>query len=96
VRWATTRRWSARLLAGPPPDSVSDLTVAFDSKTGTGGRFEFLVALGLPAALFAHTVARFSERTGAIGSKTLWTEVEPTEWNVLPTRVVGAGFVLVG
>jgi hypothetical protein len=41
-------------------------------------------------------VARFSERTGAIGSKTLWTEVEPTEWNVLPTRVVGAGFVLVG
>jgi hypothetical protein len=56
----------------------------------------FLVLLGLPVALFPYPVARFSERVDAIGSTTLWTQVEPAEWTVLLTRVVGVGSVLAG
>jgi hypothetical protein len=43
------------------------------------GAGPFLVALGLPSALFPYHVARFAERTDAIGSKTPWTRVEPAD-----------------
>jgi hypothetical protein len=47
------------------------------------------IALGLPGALFPYPVARFSERTDAIGSRTSWTRVEPADWKVTLTRLVG-------
>lgn len=52
-----------------------------------------LVLLGLPAALLPYPIARFSERTDAIGSKTSWVEVEPADWKVTFTRVGGVVFV---
>lgn len=55
-----------------------------------------LVLLGLPAALFPYPLARFSERTDAIGSTTSWVEVEPADWMVTLTRAVGVGLVVGG
>lgn len=56
----------------------------------------FLLALGLPAALVPAPIARFSERTDAIGSKRSWLQVEPTAWKVRLTRATGIVFAIGG
>ena len=61
-----------------------------------GGLALLLVLLGIPGAAFPYRVARFEERMDSIGSKRAWSEVEPAEWKVLLTRVVGAGMLFVG
>lgn len=55
-----------------------------------------LVALGLPSAIWPTPFARFGERLDAIGSKRSWSEVEPADWYVGLTRLVGIGMVIFG
>ena len=61
-----------------------------------GGIALLLVLLGIPGAVFPYRMARFEERMDSIGSKRAWSEVEPAEWKVLFTRVVGVGMSFVG
>ncbi|PSQ15200.1 hypothetical protein BRD02_07095 [Halobacteriales archaeon QS_8_69_73] len=61
-----------------------------------GGIALLLVLLGIPGAVFPYRMARFEERMDSIGSKRAWSEVEPAEWKVLLTRVVGVGMSFVG
>jgi hypothetical protein len=56
----------------------------------------FGVVLGPLMALYPYRVARFEERLDAIGSKRSWSEVEPADWKVMLTKVVGAGMALFG
>ena len=51
---------------------------------------------GLLLAVRPYRVARFRERTDAIGSRRSWSSVEPTDWNVQMTRIVGVGLALFG
>jgi len=52
----------------------------------------FMLLFGLPQAIWPYKLARFSEQIDAIGSKTSWDEVEPAEWKVYLTRLIGIGF----
>ncbi|WP_435334544.1 hypothetical protein [Haloarchaeobius sp. TZWWS8] len=54
-----------------------------------------LVLAGLPLALRPYRIARLSERLDSLGSKTHWGDVEPANWKVLLTRVVGVGAAIV-
>ncbi|WP_338729171.1 hypothetical protein [Haladaptatus sp. DJG-WS-42] len=56
----------------------------------------FLLLAGLPAALWPYRLARLGEQVDAIGSTTPLAGVEPADWNVLLTRVIGVGMILVG
>ncbi|WP_332899385.1 hypothetical protein [Haladaptatus sp. CMSO5] len=56
----------------------------------------FFLLGGLPAALWPSRLARLGEQLDAIGSTTPLDRVEPAEWNVLLTRVLGIGMILVG
>lgn len=49
----------------------------------------FLV-FGAPSAVWPYRLARFEERLDSIGSKRRWSDVEPADWKVTLTRVVGA------
>jgi hypothetical protein len=55
-----------------------------------------LVAVGVVFYRRAETVTWFFEVIDAIGSKTRADEVEPAEWNVLLTKLLGAAGVVVG
>lgn len=55
-----------------------------------------VAALGVPALVWPYRVSRLGERMDAIGSTRRASEVEPADWNVLLTRIVGAAFVLFG
>ena len=63
---------------------------------GDGGIALLLVLFGIPGAVFPYRMARIEERMDLIGSKRAWSEVEPAEWKVLLTRVVGVGMSFVG
>lgn len=56
----------------------------------------FLLAVGIPHAIWPYEFARFEERIDSIGSKRSWSEVEPAEWKVTLTRVVGVGMAFLG
>ena len=56
----------------------------------------FLAGWGLLLAARPYRVARFGERLDAIGSRRSWNSVEPTDWNVRMTRIVGVGLALFG
>lgn len=75
--------------ARPPADDS-------DGTDGSGGIGFIMLLFGLPGALAPYKVARFGEQLDAIGSKTRSRDVEPADWNVLLTRVVGIGMTLVG
>jgi len=53
-----------------------------------------LLPLGLLQAVWPYKLARFSEQMDSIGSKRRWSEVEPADWKVLLTRVIGVLLVL--
>lgn len=55
-----------------------------------------LLVFGGGSAYFARPLTRFSEQIDAIGSKTRASEVEPAEWNVMLTRVVGVVLAVIG
>lgn len=55
-----------------------------------------LIAFGLPGAIWPYKLARFGEQLDAIGSKRSWSEVEPADWNVALTRIIGLAFVTFG
>ncbi|WP_435348900.1 hypothetical protein [Haloarchaeobius sp. HRN-SO-5] len=55
-----------------------------------------LVVFGLPGAVWPYKVARFEEQMDSIGSKRSWSEVEPADWKVGLTRVVGIGMSVFG
>lgn len=55
-----------------------------------------MLVFGLPNAMWPYKMARFEEQLDAIGSKRSWSEVEPADWKVLLTRVVGAIMVAFG
>lgn len=59
----------------------------------------FLAVLGLPlgtlAAVRPYDVTKVAEAVDAIGRKPSGP-VEPADWNVLLTRLVGAAFALLG
>lgn len=54
------------------------------------------LVFGIPGAVWPYKFARFEEQLDAIGSKRSWSEVEPAEWKVLLTRVMGIVMALVG
>ena len=56
----------------------------------------FLLAIGIPNAVWPYKFARFEEQMDSIGSKRSWSEVEPADWKVALTRIVGAGMALFG
>ena len=56
----------------------------------------FLLAVGIPNAVWPYKFARFEERMDSIGSKRSWFEVEPADWKVALTRVVGVGIAIFG
>ena len=56
----------------------------------------FLLAVGIPNAVWPYKFARFEERMDSIGSKRSWSEVEPADWKVAFTRIVGAGMTFFG
>lgn len=55
-----------------------------------------LLVFGLPGAVWPYKYARFEERIDAIGSKRSWSEVEPADWKVRLTRVIGTAMVIGG
>ena len=55
-----------------------------------------LIGFGLLGAVWPYRVARFEEQIDAIGSKRSWDEVEPTEWKVMLTRVIGVVVAFIG
>ena len=56
----------------------------------------FFAGWGLLLAARPYRAARLDERTDAIGSRRSWNSVEPTDWNVQMTRIVGVGLALFG
>ena len=56
----------------------------------------FLLVFGLPGGIWPYKLARFEERLDSIGSKRSWSEVEPADWKVALTRIIGVGMALVG
>ena len=54
----------------------------------------FLLAVGIPNAVWPYKFAKFEEQVDSIGSKRSWSEVEPADWKVALTRVVGIGIAL--
>ena len=56
----------------------------------------FLLAIGIPNAAWPYKFARFEEQMDSIGSKRSWSEVEPADWKVALTRIVGVGMALFG
>ena len=82
---------------GPPDRYDRDTEVENDDESnGQGGVGFFLLVFGLPAALRPYAMARFGEQIDAIGSTTRSSEVEPANWNVLLTRMIGLGMTVVG
>ena len=55
-----------------------------------------LIGFGLLNAARPYKMARFEEQMDSIGSKRSMAAVEPAEWKVALTRIVGVGMVLVG
>lgn len=55
-----------------------------------------LLAFGLPGAVWPYKVARFEEQLDSIGSKRAWHEVEPADWKVTVTRIIGLAMVTFG
>ncbi|WP_227353060.1 hypothetical protein [Haladaptatus salinisoli] len=55
-----------------------------------------LLGLGLLGVRHAYGVARFEERLDAVGSARRTGSVEPAEWNVALTRVLGGCLAAVG
>ena len=56
----------------------------------------FLLAFGLPGAIWPYKLAQFEERLDSIGSKRSWSDVEPADWKVVLTRITGVGIALFG
>ena len=56
----------------------------------------FLLAIGIPNAVWPYKFAKFEEQMDSIGSKRSWSEVEPADWKVALTRIVGVGIALFG
>lgn len=54
------------------------------------------VVLGFLAMVWPYRVARFRQAWQAIGSTRSLSDVEPADWNVTLTRVVGVVFILLG
>lgn len=55
-----------------------------------------VLLFGLPSATIPYRMAKLEEAIDAIGSKRKSSEVEPAEWKVLLTRIVGVLMVLYG
>lgn len=55
-----------------------------------------LLVLGVPGAVWPYKMARLEEQFDSIGSKRSWSEVEPADWKVTLTRVVGVVMLLFG
>ncbi|MDS0259644.1 hypothetical protein NDI56_09595 [Haloarcula sp. S1CR25-12] len=72
-----------------PPDRSED--------TANGLAFGPLLAIGGALSYrYAYQITRISEQLDAIGSTTRASEVEPAEWNVAVTKVLGAAGVVFG
>lgn len=56
----------------------------------------FVALFGVVGVIWPYRVARFEEQMDSIGSKRRFGEVEPTDWRVTLTRVVGGVFVVLG
>ena len=68
-----------------------------DDPTAEAALFGLLfLVFGGVGVVYPRPVARFGEQLDAIGSTTSMDEVEPTDWNVVLTRVVSVVFVLFG
>ena len=57
--------------------------------------FIFMV-IGAASAIWPYRLAKFGEILDAVGSKRSLGEVEPADWNVGLTRLVGIVMVIVG
>ena len=55
-----------------------------------------LLITGVPAAIWPYKFARVNEQIDAIGSKRPAYAVEPADWNVRLTRIVGIVLVIAG
>lgn len=55
-----------------------------------------LLVFGILNAIWPYKLARFEEQLDSIGSKRSWSEVEPAEWKVVLTRLVGVAMAVVG
>ena len=55
-----------------------------------------LLVFGVPGAVWPYKMARLEEQFDSIGSKRSWSEVEPADWKVTLTRVVGVVMLLFG
>jgi hypothetical protein len=55
-----------------------------------------MLVVGVPHAVWPYKLARFKEQMDSIGSKRSWDEVEPADWKVTLTRVLGVGMAGVG
>jgi len=80
------------------PDDYETASDPRDDAGGGGGAVLGFIVLvfGAGSAYFARPVARISEQIDAIGSTTPASEVEPAEWNVVLTRIVGILFAVLG
>ena len=56
----------------------------------------FLLVFGVPGAIWPYKLSRFEEQMDSIGSKRSWSEVEPADWKVALTRIMGVGMALFG
>ncbi|WP_235853623.1 hypothetical protein [Halosimplex salinum] len=83
---------------GGGPDGPQEVDERRDGGSGDGSIFfgVLLTGFGALSTRFAYGFARLSEQFDAIGSKTPASEVEPAEWNVALTRIVGVLLALVG
>ena len=55
-----------------------------------------LLVFGFPSAIWSYKIARFEEQLDGIGSKRSWSEIEPADWKVGLTRVIGIGMTIIG
>lgn len=81
----------------PPDDPDDEGRVSSRESSTPGGLVLGPVVLlgGVAIYRYAREISRFQEQIDAIGSKTPKHEIEPADWNVALTKVLG-GFVAVG
>jgi len=55
-----------------------------------------MILFGLPAGFWSYKVAKLEEQIDSIGSKRSWDYVEPADWKVILTKILGIMFIIFG
>lgn len=74
----------------------SELLAAWTDRYGVKLIGLLLFAYGAVSVARGERVARFEEQLDSIGSERSWSEVEPSDWKVAVTEILGVLIAMVG